>query len=45
MDQKVDMQRKNGGTTREQLLGLLLAGMLAIPTLEQLQEELYLSKL
>lgn len=34
-----------GGKSREQLLGLLLAGMLAIPNLEQLQAELYLSKL
>lgn len=45
MGQEGDVHREMGGRTREQLLGLLPAGMLAMLYLEQLQGELYLSKL
>lgn len=45
MGQEGGVHREMGGRTREQLLGLLPAGTLAMPNLEQLQAELYLSKL
>lgn len=45
MGQEGDVHREMGGRTREQLLGLLPVGMLATLYLEQLQGELYLSKL
>lgn len=45
MGQEGHVHMEMGGRTREQILGLLPVGMLAILNLEQLQAELALSKL